>query len=190
MKLDNFFDIETDFNFDKEKESFIKNIDMLKLMSVQESTLYKKWQEFNKNEKVRLNFRQNYYKSELFYKSIWKPTDIYNQEKTISEIENIEPIVVEAKDASEWTLLRTLISSMEFTANPGRNIRFFVNCFIDNINTMLLVYRISLDPMFIQFQETLEKFKSFKELEAEGKIEATLKKYPYLQSEYDKYKRQ
>ena len=33
-------------------------------------------------------------------------------------------------------------------------------------------------------------FKSFKELEAEGKIEATLKKYPYLQSEYDKYKSQ
>ncbi len=33
-------------------------------------------------------------------------------------------------------------------------------------------------------------FKSFKKLEAEGKIEATLKKYPYLQSEYDKYKSQ
>ena len=33
-------------------------------------------------------------------------------------------------------------------------------------------------------------FKSFKSLEEEGKIEATLKKYPYLQSEYDKYKSQ
>jgi len=33
-------------------------------------------------------------------------------------------------------------------------------------------------------------FKSFKQLEEEGKIEATLKKYPYLQSEYDKYKSQ
>jgi len=42
--------------------------------------------------------------------------------------------------------------------------RLFVNCYIENNNTMLLVYRISLDPMFIQFQETLEKFKSFKEL--------------------------
>ena len=42
MKLDNFFDIETDFNFDKERESFIENLDMLKSMSVQESTLYKK----------------------------------------------------------------------------------------------------------------------------------------------------
>ena len=33
-------------------------------------------------------------------------------------------------------------------------------------------------------------FISFKQLEEEGKIEATLKKYPYLQSEYDKYKSQ
>ena len=33
-------------------------------------------------------------------------------------------------------------------------------------------------------------FKSFKQLEEEGKIAATLEKYPYLQSEYDKYKSQ
>ena len=33
-------------------------------------------------------------------------------------------------------------------------------------------------------------FISFKQLEEEGKIAATLEKYPYLQSEYDKYKSQ
>ena len=43
MKLDNFFDIKTDFDFDKEKQNFIDNLDMLKSMSVQESTLYKKY---------------------------------------------------------------------------------------------------------------------------------------------------
>ena len=60
MKLDNFFDIETDFNFDKEKELFIKNLDMLKSMTVQEQTLYKKWLEFNNNEKTRQRFIKNY----------------------------------------------------------------------------------------------------------------------------------
>ena len=50
MKLDNFFNIDTEFNFNKEKELFIKNLDMLKSMSVQEQTLYKKWLEFNNNE--------------------------------------------------------------------------------------------------------------------------------------------
>ena len=125
MDPNNFFDIQDNFCFKTERQNFVDNLDMLKGMSVQEQTLYKKWLEFNKDERVRLNFRKNYYKSELFYKSIWRPTDINNKQLTISEIENLDPIVVEAKDPSEWTLLRTLISSMEFTANPGRNIRFF-----------------------------------------------------------------
>ena len=125
MKLDNFFDIETEFNFDKEKELFIKNLDMLKSMSVQEQTLYKKWLEFNNNEKTRQRFIKNYAKAEILYNNIWKPTDIYNQEQTIKEIENLDPIVELAETPETWTLLRTLISSMEFTANPGRNIRFF-----------------------------------------------------------------
>ena len=38
----------------------------------------------------------------------------------------MDPIVELAETPETWTLLRTLISSMEFTANPGRNIRFFV----------------------------------------------------------------
>ena len=60
MKLDNFFNIDTEFNFDKEKENFINNLDMLKSMSVQEQTLYKKWLEFNKDEKTRQKFIKNY----------------------------------------------------------------------------------------------------------------------------------
>ena len=88
MKLDNFFDIETEFNFDREKELFIENLDMLKAMSVQEQTLYKKWLEFNNNEKTRQRFIKNYGKAEILYNKIWKPTDIYNESLTISEIEN------------------------------------------------------------------------------------------------------
>ena len=55
----------------------------------------------------------------------------YNKEQTIKEIESLNPIVevVEqgnAKDSENWTLLRRLIHTMEFTANPGRNIKFYV----------------------------------------------------------------
>ena len=60
MKLDNFFNIETEFNFDKEKELFIENLNMLKSMSVQEQTLYKKWLEFNNDESTRQKFIKNY----------------------------------------------------------------------------------------------------------------------------------
>jgi hypothetical protein len=125
MKIDNFFDINTEFNFDKEKENFIDNLDMLKSMSVQEQTLYKKWLEFNKNETIRQKFIRNYSKADILYNQIWRPTDITNKELTISEIEALDPIVELAESNKTWTLLRTLISSMEFTANPGRNIKFF-----------------------------------------------------------------
>ena len=65
MKIDNFFDIDTEFNFEKEKQNFINNLDMLKSMSVQEQTLYKKWLEFNKDESTRQKFIRNYSKAEI-----------------------------------------------------------------------------------------------------------------------------
>lgn len=39
--------IEKEFNFDKNKELLIQNLNELSSMSVEESTLYKKWGEFN-----------------------------------------------------------------------------------------------------------------------------------------------
>ena len=123
MKLDNFFDIETDFNFNKEKENFIKNIDMLKSMSVQESTLYKKWQEFNKDV---YKMRTKAHKFDIIKSKLWKPTDIYNYDLTVKEIEALEPIVEFTKDAETWTIVRKLIHTMDWSSNPGRNQKYYV----------------------------------------------------------------
>ena len=127
MKFSNFFDVEDEFNYQSEKKKFINNMDKLKSMSVQEQTLYKKWQEFNKDE----NFHRFAYKFDMFKTKLWKPTDINNLELTISEIENINPILeyVEqgnAKDVENWVLVRKLIHTMEYVANPGRNLKFYV----------------------------------------------------------------
>ena len=43
-----FFDVE-EFDYELEKKKFVDNMNFLKSMSVQEITLYKKWEEFNKN---------------------------------------------------------------------------------------------------------------------------------------------
>tara|TARA_Y100000034_G_scaffold75365_1_gene90534 strand:+ start:54 stop:410 length:357 start_codon:yes stop_codon:yes gene_type:complete len=76
-----FFGIE-EFNFNEEKQSFIDNLNLLKSMSVEEQTLYKKWQEFNKNEyKMRIHA----YKFDVVRASLWKPTDIYDYELTVRE---------------------------------------------------------------------------------------------------------
>ena len=40
------------FDFEGKKQNLIDNLDMLKEMSVEEQTLYKKWQEMNKGGKM------------------------------------------------------------------------------------------------------------------------------------------
>jgi len=116
------FSDEKAFDFELNKQLFIDNMDMLKTMSVQEQTLYKKWQEFNKNEKLRSKAD----KLDQVQQQMWAPTDIYNKEQTIQEIQDLEPIVEHTQDNETWTLLRQGISSMEFVANPGRNQKYFV----------------------------------------------------------------
>ena len=125
---------EETFDFEFMKQELINNLDMLKEMTVQEQTLYKKWQEMNKGGKMSkikkklLSYKQN----------IWKPTDINNVELTISEILNIDPYVVMAesgKGVTEWVNYRKLIHTMEWVANPGRNMKFWVKD--RNTNTVL-----------------------------------------------------
>ena len=122
-----FFDVE-EFDYELEKKKFVDNMNFLKSMSVQEITLYKKWEEFNKDSYAML---QKASKFDILENTIWMPTDIYNKEQTIKEIESISPIieVVEQgnpRDSENWTILRRLIHTMEFTANPGRNVKFYV----------------------------------------------------------------
>ena len=127
MSFENFFG-EAEFNYDLEKQKFIDNMDFLKAMSVQEQTLYKKWQEFNKDEKLMSQITS----LDVISSQLWKPTDINNLEQTIQEINDLQPIVEYTQDNAKWTLLRQGISSMEFVANPGRNIKFFVKDSITN----------------------------------------------------------
>ena len=124
MSISNFFDITDEFDFQKKKKDLIDNLDFQKNLSVEESTLYKKWQEFNKQE----DFHKFAYKFDVFRKKIWTPTDINNYDLTISEIESLDP-TIEIVDSSNqkavenWTVIRRLIHSMEYVANPGRNVK-------------------------------------------------------------------
>ena len=127
MSFEDFFD-ELKFDYEKEKKKFIDNLNFLKEMSVQEITLYKKWEEFNKDF---YSMMKKGSKFDVLEKVLWVPKNIYNKEQTISEIELLNPVVefVEqgnTKEVERWTLLRRLIHTMEFSANPGRNLKFYV----------------------------------------------------------------
>ena len=109
--FNDFFDTPK-FDFDKEKQLFIENLDMLKNMSVQEQTLYKKYLEVN-----------NYYrnaidKSRQVKAKIWTPTDLNNKELTIKEIEALEPrirlVATKTSDETDWNMIRVFSHTMEF----------------------------------------------------------------------------
>jgi hypothetical protein len=115
------------FDYDEMKKKFIENLDYLRTMSVEEQTLYKKWMEWNEDligNMKKLPVLQSH------YDSLWKPTDIMNKELTISEIQSIDPYVEivddNPKESTRWTEIRRLIHTMEFQANPGRNVKCYV----------------------------------------------------------------
>ena len=111
------------FDFDKSRSELISNLDMISAMDVKEQTLYKKWVEFNEDLHTsysRLPVLQSY------YDKLWAPTDLNDYNQTIKEIVELEPIVEISEDTTTWTDIRRLIHTMDFTANPGRNIKIFI----------------------------------------------------------------
>jgi hypothetical protein len=121
------------FDFESEKAKLKENMDYLFSMSVQEQTLYKKWVELQDPSMIQA-------KSQIasYYDSQWKPTDINNKELTIKEIEALDPyveIVEDPKESTKWAAIRRMIHTMDFTANPGRNVKINVK---DRISGKLL----------------------------------------------------
>lgn len=122
------------FDFDVEKQKLKENMDYLMTMSVQEQTLYKKWVELQEPTMVKD-------KSQIasYYDSQWKPTDINNKELTIREIEELDPYVEivddNPKESTKWAQIRRMIHTMDFTANPGRNVKINVK---DRVSGKLL----------------------------------------------------
>jgi hypothetical protein len=121
------------FDFDIEKAKLKENMDYLMTMSVQEQTLYKKWVELQEPTMIQA-------KSQIasYYDLQWKPTDINNKELTIKEIESLDPyveIVEDPKESTKWAAVRRMIHTMDFTANPGRNVKINVK---DRVSGKLL----------------------------------------------------
>jgi len=121
------------FDFESEKRKLIENMDYLMTMSVQEQTLYKKWVELQEPSMIQAKAQIASY-----YDTQWKPTDINNKELTIKEIESLDPyveIVEDPKESTKWAAVRRMIHTMDFTANPGRNVKINVK---DRVSGKLL----------------------------------------------------
>lgn len=124
--IEEFFGIEK-FNFEDNKIRLIKNLNMLKSMTVEEQTFYKKYLEVQTYQKYAS-------KLNLLKAKIWTPTDIFDESLTIKEIEQLNPTVVIVNDKTfneDWTLLRVFGHTMCFDQTPGR----FIKCLVTDGNT-------------------------------------------------------
>ena len=123
------------FDYDIEKKKFIENMDYLSSMSVEEQTLYKKWEAWNSDLPTAMKRKAA---MAQYIDQLWSPTDIMNKEQTIKEIEELDPyveIVEDSKESTRWTEIRKLIHTMSFSANPGRNVKLYIK---DRVSGKLL----------------------------------------------------
>lgn len=121
--FEDFFDAPK-FDFEEEKRLFVENLDMLKGMTVQEQTLYKKYREVNGH------YRDAIDRARVVKAKIWTPTDLNDKDETVKEIEALQPrirlVLTKTTDEVDWNMIRIFSHTMEFDQNPGRFMRFLV----------------------------------------------------------------
>ena len=144
--VDMFFQNSTAFDFHKDREDFIKHMNSLKTQGVEESTLYKKWVELK-----QLDNTKEVVSTGALMGRLWTPTDIFDKERTIEEIDNLKPQIVICKDGTtdydDWKYLRMLISSFEFSIGIGRLIKILV--LDENTGKVLGVSSIASDVISV-----------------------------------------
>ena len=120
MAFEDFFE-GTAFDFYGEKKKFIDNMNFLKNMDVTEQTFYKKWAEVQQLSNL-IN------RSSVTKAKIWTPTDLYDEQLTIKEINELNPCVELTDESSkiDWDMLRIFTHTMEFAQTPGRFLKFLI----------------------------------------------------------------
>lgn len=147
MALTDFFKIED--SHDLKVMEFINNMNMLKSMSVEEHTLYKKWSSLNHDFNGELsNLR-------IVKNKIWKPSNILDSDMTINEINKVTPKIILVDDENllyDWTILREFSHTMVYDGNIGRNLKFLV---IDESNDKYIgIISIASDVMAIRDRDS------------------------------------
>jgi len=119
-----FFSESPSFDFDAEKQRVINDLDFLKSLTVQEFTFFKKYEELQSPYVDELQTNSSRVKA-----TIWSPTDLNNEELTISEIEQLEPelqLVMTPEENSLWTSLRIYCHSANYEQVPGRYMKVII----------------------------------------------------------------
>ncbi len=145
-----FEDKEEFFDYETDKQKLIQHMEDLKNQSVEESTLYKKWEELR-----AMNNTKDIVKTGILKNILWAPTDIYNREQTIQEINDLRPKIVICEEGTEmydtWNYLRKLCSSFELSTGIGRLIKILV--FDETTNKVIGISSLASDVIAIAVRD-------------------------------------
>ena len=109
---------------EEKRDELLNHLINLKQLDEREIVQYRKYREISSSV-------DNQELVDELEQQLWTPTDIFNKEKTIEEIQNISP-VIEVRSGDEFEIVRKRISSMEWVRNPGRLITLLVTNKSDN----------------------------------------------------------
>jgi len=127
------------------RDELIDNMNLLKKLDEKEIVIYKKLKEIQRSK-----FEDNDLKK--ISNNIYQFSDLSNSEKTLEELKSIKPTLeLVEKDFKEFNILRILIHSMEWSSNPGRNLKYIVRD--EKSNKYLGVITLGSDVMSIQSRD-------------------------------------
>jgi len=105
---DLFFNNKDSFDIDLEREKLTNHLKRLDSFSSREYILYKKWRQIQRFDNTRDIIRSSVVQTKL-----WSPRDIFDEEKTLEDIDNIYPQLLVVDDTSlygdDWYYLRHFI---------------------------------------------------------------------------------
>lgn len=112
------------FDFEGNKKKLVADLDWLAKLSVEEFTFRKKWEEM----KLLTDEINGADWTRQVKAKIWAPSNLFDEELTIKEIDELQPKVVLVEEDLErlWTTLRYYCSSAEYNQAPGRFFKFLM----------------------------------------------------------------
>lgn len=103
------------------RDELIDHMNFLKKLDEREIVIYKKLKEIEKSKFNKKDLNK-------ISKNIFQFKDINDVKGTTEELKEIRPVLrLVRKNFKEFNILRVLIHSMEWSSNPGRNLKYIVS---------------------------------------------------------------
>ncbi len=131
--------------FDKKRKELIEDLEFKKSLTTEELLMFEKLDEIQRT-KISNDIKKQ------VIEDLWRPSDILNENLTITEIENLNPVLVLTNGDDYFNAIRVFTHSLSWSPNVGRNLKYIV---IDkHSNKVLGCIVIGSDVLHLEGRDT------------------------------------